>query len=254
MMQAFSLFARSSPVVGLAWFFLLLALLEWSIREGLILQTIVATPTDAVATLFTLQKKIDLVGAFLLTFKVTAAAIFSAIAVAVPVGYFLYRRTDFGHAFMGWLSALFAAPVFLLYPLFMVIFGRGEVTLILMGFIPGVIPIIVLTRQGLVGVSPTLLKVGTSYNLTESQVFWKILVPAATPSIFTGIRLGLIYVLVNIVAVEYLIDFGGLGRVVSDRYFRFDIPGTYAGIIAIATVSVLFNWGIGRVERWIRRY
>ena len=122
MMQAFSRFARSSPVVGLAWFFLLLALLEWSIREGLILPTIVAKPTDAVATLFTLQQKIDFVGAFFLTFKVTAAAFFSAIAVAVPVGYFLYRRTDFGHAFMGWLSALFAAPVFLLYPLFMVIF------------------------------------------------------------------------------------------------------------------------------------
>ena len=56
------------------------------------------------------------------------------------------------------------------------------------------------------------------------------MLPAAVPSMFNGIRLGVMYTLVAVVAIEYLTDFGGLGRVVSDEYFRYRIPGTYAGI------------------------
>jgi ABC-type nitrate/sulfonate/bicarbonate transport system permease component len=54
------------------------------------------------------------------------------------------------------------------------------------------------------------------------------------------------------VAVEYLVDVGGLGRIVADRYFRFDIPGTYSAIVAVAAISVLLNWLIGRGEQWVR--
>ena len=147
-----SKFAKSAPLVGLVGFVTLLALLEICIRYQLILPTIIALPSDAVTTVFTLQRKVDLFGGFILTLKMTAIAMASAVAVAIPVGYFLYRRAIYAFAFVGWLAALFAAPVFLLYPLFMVIFGRGELTLILMGFIPGVIPIIIQTWQGLNGV------------------------------------------------------------------------------------------------------
>ena len=83
-------------------------------------------------------------------------------------------------------------------------------------------------------------------------MFWKIQLPSAVPTIFTGIRIGVMYTLVNIVAIEYLIDFGGLGRIVSEMYFRFDTPGTYASIIAVVFVSVFFYWGFGRVEKWLR--
>ena len=72
------------------------------------------------------------------------------------------------------------------------------------------------------------------------------------PTIFTGIRIGVMYTLVNIVAIEYLIDFGGLGRIVSEMYFRFDTAGTYASIITVVLVSVLFYWGFGRIEKWLR--
>jgi NitT/TauT family transport system permease protein len=140
----------------------------------------------------------------------------------------------------------------LLYPLFLVMFGRSHMTLILMGFIPGAIPIAIQCRQGLLGVSPTLMNVGRSFNVTEREMFWKIQLPAAVPTIFTGIRIGVMYTLVNIVAIEYLIDFGGLGRIVSEMYFRFDSPGTYASILAVIAVSVLFYWCFGRIERWLR--
>ena len=83
-------------------------------------------------------------------------------------------------------------------------------------------------------------------------MFRKIMLPAAVPSIFTGIRIGVMYTLVNIVAIEYLIGFGGLGFIVSEMYDRFEVPATYAAIGAVILVSVTFYWGFGRVEKWLR--
>ena len=71
----------------------------------------------------------------------------AGVVSGVAPGYFLFRRRDFALAYSGWLAALFAAPVFLLYPLFMVIFGRNEITLIIMGFLPGVISLIIQVEQ-----------------------------------------------------------------------------------------------------------
>jgi ABC-type nitrate/sulfonate/bicarbonate transport system permease component len=172
--------------------------------------------------------------------------------VGVPLGYLLYRRRVLGEAYEGWLAAAFAAPLVLLYPLFLVIFGRTHFTLIVMGFVPGAIPIAIQTRQGLLSVPRTLVNVGRSFQLESGTMFWKIMFPAAVPNIFNGVRLGVMYSLVNVVAIEYLTDFGGLGRIVSNTYFRYEIPETYAAILFVIFVSVVFFWGFNRIERWLR--
>ena len=237
-------------LAGLLCLALLLALVEFAVRADIIPRSVVARPSDAIAGLVT--HRADLSNGFLITFGMTATAMVLELLVALPLGYFLFRRRDFALAYSGWLAALFAAPVFLLYPLFMVIFGRNEITLIIMGFLPGVIPLIIQVEQGFRSVSSTLINVGRSFDVTAWQNFWKIMMPAAAPEIFTGFRLALIYTLINIIAIEYLVDIGGLGRIVADRYFRFDISGTYTAIIAVAAISMLLNWLIGRLERWVR--
>lgn len=243
---------KSPVMIGLLGIVVLAAILEQAIAAGLIMELIVPRPTDTIMAFGPVQAEMDLVGNFLLTLSMTAASTGLALIIGVPAGYLLFRSSKFGLAYEGWLAAAFAAPTVLLYPLFLVLLGRSPVTLIVMGFIPGAIPIIIQTRQGLLGVSRTLVNVGRSFNLTEREMFWKIQLPAAVPTIFTGIRIGVMYTLVNIVAIEYLIDYGGLGRIVSEMYFRFDTPGTYASIITVILVSVFFYWGFGRIEKWLR--
>jgi len=243
---------KSPTVVGLLGVAVFLAILELAVRTGLVMALIVPTPSATFWAFGPVQAEMDLIGNFLVTLGMTAAATALALAVGIPFGYFLFRSHRFGVAYEGWLAAAFAAPTVLLYPLFLVLFGRSFFTLVIMGFIPGAIPIIIQTRQGLLGVSGTLVNVGRSFSLSERELFWKIQLPAAVPTIFTGIRIGVMYTLVNIVAIEYLVDIGGLGRVVSEMYFRFDTPGTYASIVAVVLVSVFFYWGFGRIEKWLR--
>jgi NitT/TauT family transport system permease protein len=94
--------------------------------------------------------------------------------------------------------------------------------------------------------------VGRSFNLSGMQLFTKILLPAALPTIFVGVRLGLIFTLINVVGVEFLINFGGLGQLINDLAERYDLPGTYAAISFVILVSVCFFVTIERVERWLR--
>ena len=69
---------------------------------------------------------------------------------------------------------------------------------------------------------------------------------------FVGLRLGLIFCLINIVGVEFLINYGGLGQVINDRAERYDLAGTYAAIGFVILTSVLFFVVTERIERWLR--
>jgi len=114
------------------------------------------------------------------------------------------------------------------------------------------IPIMLKTREGLMTVSPVLINVGKSYNLTEKQILWKVMFPSAVPVIFTGIRLGMIYTLIAIIALEFLLDFEGLGGMVGEMYDRYNIPGMYAAIIFVVVLCLVYFHIVQRIQTWLR--
>ncbi len=241
--------AVAAGLVGLA---AVAALLEFVIRAGLVSPLIVAAPSSLPQAFALLAREGYLVAPFLITMAQAFAATALAAAVGVPLGFILWRRPLLSRAYEPWLGAAFAAPLILLYPLFLVIFGRGYATTVVVGALAAFIPIVLQTRAGLLGVPPVLINVGRSFHLSEPRLLWKIIFPAAAPAIFTGLRLALIYALVNIIGIEFLIDFGGLGRVVSQMYFQYQIPAMYAAIVLIVIVSLVFLSLLQRLETWWR--
>lgn len=243
---------RLAPLYGLLGVALLAALLEAIVDAGWVSPLILPPPSSLPAAFAKLWREDLLLQPILASVAQSVAATGLAALVGLPAGYLLWRRPVIGEAYEPWLGAAFAAPIILLYPLFLVIFGRGYATTIFVGFLSGVIPVILKTREGLIGVPPVLLDVGRSLHMGELQMIRRIALPAAAPGIFTGLRLALIYALVNIVGLEFLIDFGGLGRVVSDMYFRYEIPAMYAAILLVVLVSLVLLQGLRRLERRLR--
>jgi ABC-type nitrate/sulfonate/bicarbonate transport system permease component len=172
--------------------------------------------------------------------------------VGISLGVLLHRNLTVRLATQSWVAAVASAPLVLIYPLFLVIFGRSAWTIIMIAFVSALPPVILKTLEGLTGTRAVLINVGRSFNLTPSQLYWKILFPAALPTIFVGVRLGMIFALINIVGVEFLINFGGLGQLVNELAERYDLPGTYAAICFVILVSVVFFIGTERIERWLR--
>jgi len=172
--------------------------------------------------------------------------------IGILTGILLYRFTALRAATETWVAAAASAPIVLAYPLFLVVFGRSMTTIVMIGFIAGLPPVILKTLEGLAGTRRVLVDVGRSLKLGPWQMFAKILLPAALPTVFVGLRLGLIFCLINIVGVEFLINYGGLGQVINDRAERYDLAGTYAAIGFVILTSVLFFVVTERIERWLR--
>jgi NitT/TauT family transport system permease protein len=225
---------------------------EALIRIGAINRFIVPLPSQIALAFGRVIVEEDIAGRFRLTFLEALAAGAMITVVGVSLGLLLFRVNILRQATETWVAAMASAPTVLMYPLFLVIFGRSASTIIMMGFVAGLPPVILKTIEGLTGTRRVLINVGRSFNLTGAQLFTKILFPAALPTIFVGIRLGLIFTLINVVGVEFLINFGGLGQLINDLAERYDLPGTYAAISFVILVSVCFFVLTEWIERWLR--
>jgi NitT/TauT family transport system permease protein len=252
MRAAFTSSRYYPAALGLGSLALIVVMLEVLTRLGVINRFVVPTPSDIVEALPRVVVAEHGFWLFLLTVAEALAASVLVTTFGVAGGVLLHRYTLLRMATETWVAAIAAAPLVLLYPLYLVIFGRSATTIVMMGFTAGLAPVILKTLEGLSGTRRVLINVGRSFNLTPSQQFWKILFPAALPTIFVGLRLGLIFALINIVGVEYLINFGGLGRLIGDLAERFDIPGTYAAITFVILVSIIVFALTERLERWLR--
>lgn len=244
---------RLLPVaIGLGSFIAFLLVIEGLIRIGLINRYIVPMPSQIALAFERVILEENILGRFRLTFFEALQAGVMITVVGILTGILLYRFDLWRRACETWIAALASAPTVLMYPLFLVIFGRSAWTIIMMGFVAGLPPVILKTIEGLSGTRRVLINVGRSFNLSPRQQFAKILLPAALPTIFVGVRLGLIFTLINIVGIEFLINFGGLGQLINDLAERYDLPGTYATICFVILVSVCFFVFTEWVERWLR--
>jgi NitT/TauT family transport system permease protein len=242
----------AAPMVGLGSFIAFVLIVEAFIRVGLLNRFIIPLPSEIVASFGRLFLEEHIVHRFFFTAGECLTAGIMVTVCGVAIGVLMQRFTLLQRACETWVAAFASAPLVLTYPLFMVIFGRNAWTIIMMGFLAALPPVILKTIEGISSTRKVLINVGRSFKLTATQQFWKILFPAALPTIFVGVRLGLIFALINIVGTEFLINFGGLGQLINDLAERYDLAGTYAAICFVVLVSVLFFMALEKAERWLR--
>jgi NitT/TauT family transport system permease protein len=250
--RAFWTSTPGARIFGVLTTLVVIGFVEAAIRSGLINAFIVPLPSQVMLAVPRIVAEENVLHRFWQTTQEIFAASMLLAAIGVGSGMLLYRFLALRLACETWVGALAAAPVVLMYPLFLVIFGRSATTIVMIGFAAGLAPVILKTLEGLVGVRPVLINVGRTFKLTRMQQFRLILLPAALPSVFVGLRLGLIFAMINIVGVEFLINFGGLGQLINELAERYDLPGTYAAICFVVLISIVFYVMTGKVERWLR--
>ncbi|MER5267616.1 ABC transporter permease [Actinosynnema sp. NPDC002837] len=172
-----------------------------------------------------------------------------AVAVAVPLGLVIgwYKSVA---SLLGPLLEVFRNTAALaLLPVFVLLLGIGETSKIAIVFYACTWPILLNTISAVRGVDPTLLRLARSVDLSGFRLFQKVILPAAVPTVFTGIRLaGAVSILV-LVAAEMVGAKAGLGHLVNASQFNFAIPQMYAGIITISAIGVVFNQLLVALER-----
>lgn len=243
----------AAPVTGVASLLVLLAWWQWASDHGGINPFVAPSPLGIVHALPELFQEDGLAWAFVQSFAETLAALALATCIGMPLGWWLSRNRLAGFAYEGWVANLAAAPLVLLYPLFLVIFGRNSGTIIVMSALTAMPPIALKTKEGLDTVRPALINVGRSLRLSPASLFCRIQLPAAAPVVATGLRLGLILALISVVGIEYLIDFDGMGALIATMGDRFEIPKMFGAITFVVVISITFYFLGERLEKWLSR-
>jgi NitT/TauT family transport system permease protein len=188
----------------------------------------------------------------LLPTVVAIAASFGLAALAgIGLGVVMWRSRLLHAVLDPYLTTYYAVPVFALYPLFLVLLGAGLAPIVVIGVLASFVIIAVQTAAGLRNTPSVYFKVARSLRLPARHVVRHVAIPAALPAVFAGLRLGLTYCVIMVVATQFILATRGLGWIISDAYERFDLPTMYGGVIIVASLSLGIISLLRRLERRI---
>jgi NitT/TauT family transport system permease protein len=147
------------------------------------------------------------------------------------------------------ISTLYAVPLVIIYPLFVVWLGLGPPSKIAVASLIGFFPAALSTAAGIQTIDPQLLLAARSMGATTWQRLTRVVVPAAIPTVLSGLRLGGALTIVGVVVSEMLVASQGIGYLISFYRQSLDGPRIYAGILLVLLLAVGFDALVQYLER-----
>ncbi|OCB48973.1 ABC transporter permease [Mycolicibacterium porcinum] len=240
---------RPTVVVGA-----FLALWEVAPRIGLVDKVFLPPFSEVVSAWFILLNNGQLWEHVSASLSRALAGLAIAIVVSIPLGVAIawYRPVA---EFLNPILELFRNTAALaLLPVFILILGIGETSKVALVIYAASFPILLNTISGVRTVDPLLIKSARSLGLSPIRLFQKVILPAAVPTIFTGLRMAAASSILVLIAAEMVGAKAGLGYLITASQLNFQIPNMYAGIVTIALVGVIFNGIVvaieGRLSGW----
>lgn len=247
---------RSVVTIFKKTFGILVFLAAWEIasRTGAIDTIFIPPFTKVAASFYDLIVSGELPYHAFISLKRALSGFLLGILVAVPMGL-LIGRIKIVEAFMDPVVQTFRQTSTLaLMPVFLLLFGLGESTKIIMIFWGVQWPILLNTISGTKNIDPLLIKAARSMGTSPLGIFARVILPGTLPSIFTGIRLGGTSAILLLIAAEMVGASAGLGFLVFDLQIRYAIPKMFAVVISFSLLGLILNYVLvyleGRFTRW----
>ena len=140
-------------------------------------------------------------------------------------------------------------------PLISVWFGLGDTAKVVFLSLAAFFPVLLNTFEGIRSVPRELIEVARSFAFTRSQMLLRVVLPAALPSIFTGIHLALIYAWLATLGAEYLLTSGiGIGNLLTDGREHLWMDQVLLGVAVVGLVGFALNLVAGAIERHLLRW
>lgn len=231
-----------------------LALWEAAPRAGLVDKVFLPPFTEVADTFFELAGNGQLWEHVSTSLSRALTGFVIAVAFAVPLGVLIawYRWVA---DFLNPVLELFRNTAALaLLPVFILILGIGETSKVALVIYACAFPVLLNTISGVRTVEPLLLKSARSLGFSQFAIVYKVVLPAAVPTIFTGLRMAAASSILVLIAAEMVGAKAGLGYLITAAQLNFQIPDMYAGIIAIALVGLIFNAVLVFTERRLSRW
>jgi len=172
-----------------------------------------------------------------------------AVLVAVPLGFLMGWYNRFERYTDLFVQSLRNTSTFALLPIFLLFLGLGEASKIAIVFYGATWHLLINTISGVKNVDPIYIKAAKSMGVSDKDLFRKIILPASTPSIVAGARLGAKTALLIVIAAEMIGAKSGLGFFVQNAQFNFMIPEMFAGILTLSILGLILNYLLVWIEK-----
>jgi NitT/TauT family transport system permease protein len=218
-------------------------------RSGLVNASFLTPASEVLATLWALIASGEIWAHVAVSLRRVALGLSASVAVGVPLGLVMGWFRTFEASVDGPLQAGRQVSAIALFPVFILFFGIGELSKVVIIFWASVWPVLLGTIAGVKAIEPLLLMSARSMGARGPALFRKVILPAAAPSIFTGVRLGAAYAFMVLVAAEMIGANAGLGFLVLHSQEVFRIPEMYAAIVGLALFGLTVNNLLLALER-----
>ncbi|HJX21151.1 MAG TPA: ABC transporter permease, partial [Steroidobacteraceae bacterium] len=174
-----------------------------------------------------------------------------AIVAGVPLGILMARFRAVENFVMPLASALMPIPSLAWVPVFILWFGLGDTVTILIVFYAAMFPLLLNTWSGVRSVNPLWLRAASAMGADEHALFWKVIIPGASPFIITGLRQAFLRSWIAVVGAEMLAASDwGLGWVIFDAKEFLNADVMLAALVVIGAIGFAFERLVfGSLER-----
>jgi ABC-type nitrate/sulfonate/bicarbonate transport system permease component len=188
------------------------------------------------------------------TLTTIAQAYLIACVLGVGGGYLVTRSRFFTRVLEPVISGLFAIPITLFFPLFILLFGIGTPSKVAYGAMNAFFPIALNTIAGLSSVDGRFLNAARSMGFSAFGTFRHVLFPAAFPIMLTGLRIGFFICFASVLAGETISSVSGVGRNIALAAELFEPARMFAWIVVVIATALTLNTLVSMIENRMRAH
>lgn len=177
-----------------------------------------------------------------------------AVVLSIPAGFLMGQLPPVRRALEPIIEFLRAIPPPALLPFAILVLGVGDAMKIFIIAMVCVFPVLLNTIDGVTGVDPTLKDTARAYGVRGAERLGRVVLPAALPQIFAGMRTSLSLALILMVISEMVGSTNGIGYFVIQAQRSFAIPQMWSGILLLGFMGYLLNAGLTVIENKVLKW
>jgi NitT/TauT family transport system permease protein len=172
-----------------------------------------------------------------------------SMAIGIPIAVLMTYSRIANLMFYPLLVASQSIPKVAVAPILLVWFGTGIQSKLAMAFVIAFFPVVVDTATGLRSTSPELLELARSLQCSRLQTFFKIQLPSALPSIFSGAKIAVTLAVIGAVIGEFIGSNQGLGNLLLTANSQLNGPLVWASLVVLSVLGMLLYGAVVLAER-----
>ena len=226
--------------LGLLWY---LATNVWGMSPILL-----PKPQDAFVELLDILKSGEFWPDLLLTLSELAGAFAISVTLGLTIGFMVSLSPVYTRIFEPLLAGVYAVPIILFLPLYVLFFGLGASSKIALGATISFFPIVLNTIAGFTSVDKLYVTAAKSMGASPTILLRYVLIPGALPIILSGLRMGFTVALLSIIGSETIASLAGLGHRIVNLAESLEIARMFAYIVFVVVIAATLNSVVSRLE------